>query len=1391
MSQNHRHHTIKPFLLLLLSFLLAMPVFTPVSDVHATIAPVSGLEVKDMTDGVTAASLVAKILGSGVEARKIGGGPLDASVFRGAPGAVGTFKNGGPVFGVSDGIVLSTGRAKDIIGPNETNGKSTMNNTAGDADLASLVGVPINETFDAAVLEFEFKLANESSSEVVFKFVLASEEYPEYLDYFDTMGLYINDKNVALVPESNPPRAVSVGTVNSSTNSSLYVANATGTKPETFFNTEMDGFTTVITARSQIVPNTWNKIKLAVADKGDMAYDTNVMIEAESLQAPGGLEATEINKDNFLLSWDPVTGLSDISAYDVYMDGAFIGSSISNSYFVKDLKEYTLYKMSVRSKDTDGNFSPTSDPLDVRTADATPPSAVENISVSEKTDSSFTLSWLAAKDSGSGIDHYDIFNNGVKLGETSDLTYAVSGLEEYSDNSITIIAVDKYGNSTPTSILVKTRDGQKPSAPVISPVPPTIIGTDHISLTWLASVDNPGGSGIDHYGVLVNGTIVGKTANLAYGLTGLLPATSYTLTIVAYDKSGNESDPSEAVEVSTLTSPQLDTVAPTRPGTLTASARTATGFRVAWIASVDNGTPKSGLAGYEVFINDVLHGVALPVTSPGYTASGLLPETTYEVKVRAVDKAGNKSAFQPIPSLKVTTTKDLTAPSVPSGLVATEKTGTSFILNWTASTDNIGVTRYEVYKDGALEGNAETTSLLISNLTTGLTYKMTVRAVDAAGNKSAASAVLEVTTNADNVPPTSPTGLAMTDATSSSFVLGWEAATDNVAVTSYDVYRDGNKVGTVTNGDLFLEITGLAKDTVYSMTVVAKDAAGNQSPPSKALAAKTSANSEPPLPPEDLIAFAILDTSFILDWAPAEDDYGIQRYDIYANGIKIKSVNHPITQTIIGDTANGDLPLVKGTTYIMSIKSVDTDDNESEFSDELPVLAENSNSGPNIVIQRVKGSVTNTAASIRFLIGQTIKTDENPTPPSITEAWMRVDLKDKNGSNKFSVYRTTGKGDKLKVDGKYKTASIPVSGANITDGSYYAYLIATHPTNPALKTVLLRSIKVDKSAPKVTNVNKSSDIYSPNGSLTAAVQYTLDESAKITVQITNSTGSLVKTLSTNVNKTKGSHTVNWNGRDRRNLLVADGTYNVIITAKNQVGLTTTIKSLKIIVESKKPTITKVKITPSPYRTTTFTKTTISFALSEKAKVSVRVLDLEENIVRNVVTESVRNPGTVLIDWNGKNNSAANVPDGLYRILLDAVDIPPAEGDIKPPVALAPKTAATYEGLLVLDGRNNPLITNITTSPESFVADGTAVLTVSYKLSENSSVNIDILNSSSAVVRTISTKLSRFAGTRTFSWNGKANSGTVVSPGTYTIRIMAVDSGGKSGTATSPVTLSAP
>ena len=237
-----------------------------------------GQSVSSIADGITPADMVNTLLGGGVTTSNI--------TYTGDNNAAGTFAGMGAV-GFDSGVLLSTGAAADVVGPNQSDETGTIFDTPGDTDLDPIV-TPLT-TQDASVLEFDFV---PTSSELTFQYVFASEEYNEFVnsEFNDVFAFFVNGVNCALVPDTT--QAVSVNTVNGgnpfgtgATNPTFYRNNSTNDPGPATIDTEMDGLTTVFTCSASVNANSTNHMKLAIADTSDGDLDSVVFLRALSFAA--------------------------------------------------------------------------------------------------------------------------------------------------------------------------------------------------------------------------------------------------------------------------------------------------------------------------------------------------------------------------------------------------------------------------------------------------------------------------------------------------------------------------------------------------------------------------------------------------------------------------------------------------------------------------------------------------------------------------------------------------------------------------------------------------------------------------------------------------------------------------------------------------------------------------------------------------------------------------------------------------------------------------------------------------------------------------------------------------------------------------------------------------
>ena len=299
------------------------------------------------------------------------------------------------------------------------------------------------------------------------------------------------------------------------------------------------------------------------------------------------------------------------------------------------------------------------------------------------------------------------------------------------------------------------------------------------------------------------------------------------------------------------TTPPVDTQAPTTPGTPTISS-TCTSVTISWAPSTDN----VGVVGYDIFrATGASGGTFVQVgtsTTTSFTNTGLTPATSYRFQVRARDAAGNASPFTS-PILVTTPNCDGVAPTTPGTPTVINVSSSSITISWAASTDNVGVTGYEIHRAPGTSGGtftpvgtSGTTSFSNVSLPASTTFRYQVRARDAGGNLSPFSSPVTATTSPTTctTPPTTPGTPTASNVTANSVTLAWTASTASCGLAGYDILRaPGASGGTfVVVGSApappFVN-TGLSPATTYRYQVRARDAAGNVSPPSAAVTVTT------------------------------------------------------------------------------------------------------------------------------------------------------------------------------------------------------------------------------------------------------------------------------------------------------------------------------------------------------------------------------------------------------------------------------------------------------------------------------------------------------------------------------------------------------------------------
>ncbi|MCR8630971.1 polysaccharide lyase family 7 protein [Paenibacillus radicis (ex Xue et al. 2023)] len=358
-----------------------------------------------------------------------------------------------------------------------------------------------------------------------------------------------------------------------------------------------------------------------------------------------------------------------------------------------------------------------------------------------------------------------------------------SQLVSVTDSSLTSgkIAIYSSGAGWWDDVLVSdiaSSDTQAPTAP--ANLAATAISSSQINLSWNASTDNVGVSG---YNVYRGSTLVGSPTTLSFSDTGLNASTSYSYTVKAKDAAGNLSAASNTASATTQAGGTQVTIA--NPG----FENSFTGWTTSGSTAISTSDYHSGARSGKISssgsqISQTISGLS---TNTTYTLSawilgqGLIGANTFggsEVTI-----GGNSSAWTSI-SVSFTTgssntsaiifargttstdvrfddftitggggsSGDTQSPTAPTNLTATAASSSQINLSWTASTDNVGVTAYQVYRGSTLVGSPTATSFSDTGLSASTAYSYTVKAKDAAGNVSTASNTASATTQSGSTP---------------------------------------------------------------------------------------------------------------------------------------------------------------------------------------------------------------------------------------------------------------------------------------------------------------------------------------------------------------------------------------------------------------------------------------------------------------------------------------------------------------------------------------------------------------------------------------------------------------------------------------------------------------
>lgn len=431
------------------------------------------------------------------------------------------------------------------------------------------------------------------------------------------------------------------------------------------------------------------------------------------------------------------------------------------------------------------------------------------------------------------------------------------------------------------------------------------------------------------------------------------PAGSHLLRAIAIDSAGNKS--AEA----TVQIKIADQIKPTVSITSPASGAIS-GSKEISIAATDN----VGVSKVELKMDNQTTLATLS-SAPYYYVwdTKSMQDGNHSLVAYATDAEGNVGVSQ---AVNISITNDVSLPTTPSGLKATNITSTSVDLTWNASTDNKNVVAYGVYNGNTFIEDVAVPKYTDTSLTPSTTYTYYVTAKDSSGNESAPSAVLTVkTASTTSTPPSAPDNLTVSSSSPTQISLSWAAVN---GASKYLIQRDGQIIDETTSTS-YQDKTVLPGQTyVYAVYAVNSDGSTSLASGFKTIQTQQVTDTQAPSAPVGLSGIASANM-INLSWYAAHDNVGVANYQIYRDDKKIDT-----TKTL----SYGDGTVVAGREYSYYVVAVDANGNVSDKSNIVKLKAQDEGSNKTKFSVTADSYVQKNKSKENFGSKSSINVDKSP-----------------------------------------------------------------------------------------------------------------------------------------------------------------------------------------------------------------------------------------------------------------------------------------------------------------------------------------------------------------------------------------------------------------------------
>lgn len=345
---------------------------------------------------------------------------------------------------------------------------------------------------------------------------------------------------------------------------------------------------------------------------------------------------------------------------------------------------------------------------------------------------------VSASDAASSVSKVEVYVDGTLKSTLNALPYNYTvTTPALGAHTVYAKAYDTFNNTaTSSTVNFTVVDQTGPTVSMSAPAASAVVNGTSTTVSASAS-DNVGVVGVQFKldGVNLGTEDTTTPYSVTWNTTSATNGT-HSLTAVARDAAGNNT-------TSTAVSVNVDNAAPSVSITAPTGGSNVSGT-VTVNASASDNSGGSGIAKVEFYVDNVLKSTD---TTSSYSFSW--NTSTYALGAHSL----TAKAYDKAPAANVTTSSavsvtlvDASPPTAPTNLITTKSTLNSISLAWGASTDNIGVTGYQVKRSGTTVTTTTSLSYTDSGLTPATAYNYTVVALDAAGNTSTAAGPLNVST---------------------------------------------------------------------------------------------------------------------------------------------------------------------------------------------------------------------------------------------------------------------------------------------------------------------------------------------------------------------------------------------------------------------------------------------------------------------------------------------------------------------------------------------------------------------------------------------------------------------------------------------------------------------